>query len=250
MYQEERQLKILDYLNENINMSVHDICELLDVSRDTARRDILKLIEKGAAIRTHGGISLPVIRNTIEAYKERVLKYSTEKKDIANKALEFINEKEHYYFDVSTTVCYLAELIDKKVTVVTNSLDNLEILSEKENVNIYSTGGRLNKNNRFFYGDEVKTYIEERLFDIVFLGAGSIMQTGLYFFDKEDVVIKQAAVKQARKVVLLVDSKKFNAFTYYKGLNWDQIDIIITDRRPPLVFINIIKENGIELIIV
>lgn len=249
MYQEERQLKILDYLNENINMSVHDICELLDVSRDTARRDILKLIEKGAAIRTHGGISLPVIRNTIEAYKERVLKYSTEKKDIANKALEFINEKEHYYFDVSTTVCYLAELIDKKITVVTHSLDNIQILSENHKVNICSTGGAFNKNNRFFYGDDAKTYIENRFFDVAFLGAGAIMQDGVYLIDEEDAVIKQTVIRRARKVIVLADSKKFNILSYYKGVSWDQIDVIITDKNPPAIFLDIIEDNNIQLII-
>ena len=249
MYQEERLVKILEYLNENINMSVHDICEKLDVSRDTARRDILKLIEKGAAIRTHGGISLPIIRNKIEAYKERLQEYSEEKKNIAVKALDFIKDKEHYYFDVSTTVCYLAELIDKKVTIVTHSLDNLQILSEKENVDVYSTGGCLNKSNRFFYGDYTKSYIEERFFDAVFLGAGSIMQKGVYLLDEEDAVIKQAVVKKSRKVIVLADSKKFNILTYYKGISWNQIDVIITDKTPPLVFLDIIEENDIELII-
>lgn len=249
MYQEERLLKILEYLNENNNMSVHDICETLDVSRDTARRDILKLIEKGAAIRTHGGISLPILRTTIDAYKERLESYSEEKKDISKKALSFIKEKEHYFFDVSTTVCFLAEFLDKEVTVVTHSLDNIEILSEKENIDVYSTGGRLDKKNRFFYGEVTKEYIKERRFDVFFLGAGAIMPDGIYFVDEEDAVIKQTAAKQSEKVILLADYQKFKTFTYYKGLDFEQIDVIITDKTPPLVFLEIIEENDIELII-
>ena len=66
MYQEERLLKVLEYLSEHNYMSIHEICEMFNVSRDTARRDILKLIDQGSAMRTHGGISLPILKNTIK----------------------------------------------------------------------------------------------------------------------------------------------------------------------------------------
>lgn len=46
MHQEERILKVLAYLNEHNYMSIHDICEMFNVSRDTARRDIVRLINE------------------------------------------------------------------------------------------------------------------------------------------------------------------------------------------------------------
>ena len=85
MYQEGRLIKILEYLNKYNSISVQQICEMSNVSRDTARRDIIKLTQQGAAIRTHGGISLPVLKNTIKAYRERLESYSEEKKNIAQK---------------------------------------------------------------------------------------------------------------------------------------------------------------------
>lgn len=72
MYQEERLLLILEYLNKNQSMSVNEICDRFQISRDTARRDVLKLVEQGAAIRTHGGIALPTLNETILAYRERI----------------------------------------------------------------------------------------------------------------------------------------------------------------------------------
>lgn len=45
MYQEERMLKIVDYLQLHKRISVDDICEFFNVSRDTARRDLVKLEE-------------------------------------------------------------------------------------------------------------------------------------------------------------------------------------------------------------
>ena len=56
MYQEERLLKILEYLNYSNNLSVHEICKMFTISRDTARRDIVKLVDKGVVIRLMEGL--------------------------------------------------------------------------------------------------------------------------------------------------------------------------------------------------
>ena len=249
MYQEERLLKVLEYLNEHNYMSIHEICEMFKVSRDTARRDIVKIINQGTAIRTHGGVSLPVLKNTIKEYRERIEAYSEEKKSIAKKALEFIEEDKHYFFDVSTIVSFLAKEINQSIWVLTHSLDNIEILSEKENIHVHSIGGCLNKKNRFFYKADWVNYIEGIRFDTAVLGAASITEDGIYYVDEEDALIKQAAVKKAHTVIVLAEYGKFKSLSYYKGVNWEQIDVIITDKIPPSVFVDIIESYDIKLII-
>ncbi|BCZ44570.1 HTH-type transcriptional repressor GlcR [Clostridium gelidum] len=249
MYQEERLLKVLEYLNEHNSMSIHDICEMFNVSRDTARRDIVKLINQGTAIRTHGGISLPVLKNAIKEYRERIEAYSEEKKSISKKALEFIEEGKHYFFDVSTIVSFLAQEVDKSIWVFTHSLDNIEILSEKENINVNSIGGSLNHKNRFFYKGDCVNYFEGIRFDTAILGAASITEDGIYYVDEEDALIKQAAVKRSDIVIVLAEYEKFKCLSYYRGVNWNQIDIIITDKMPPSVFVDIIESYDIKLII-
>ena len=249
MYQEERLIKILEYLNQHNSMSIHDICELFKVSRDTARRDIVKLINEGTAIRTHGGISLPILKNTIKEYRERIEAYSEEKKSIANEALEFIEEGKHYFFDVSTTVSFLSQEINKSIWVLTHSLDNIEILSEKENIDVHSIGGRLNKRNRFFYKADYINYMDGVRFDMVILGAAAITEDGLYYVDEEDALVKQAAIKKSDVVIVLAEYEKFKYLSYYRGAKWEQIDVIITDKMPPAAFVDIIESHDIKLII-
>ena len=249
MYQEERLLKVLEYLNEHNYMSIHDICEMFDVSRDTARRDIVKLINQGTAIRTHGGISLPVLKNTIKEYRERIEAYSEEKKNIAQKALEFIEEGKHYFFDVSTIVSFLAQEINKSIWVLTHSLDNIEMLSEKENIDVNSIGGSLNKRNRFFYKADYVKYFDGIRFDAAILGAAAITEDGIYYVDEEDALIKQAAVKKSDLVIVLAEYDKFKCLSYYRGAKWEQIDVIITDKIPPAAFVDIIEAYDIKLII-
>ena len=249
MYQEERLLKVLEYLNEHNYMSIHDICEMFNVSRDTARRDIVKLINQGTAIRTHGGISLPVLKNTIKEYRERIEAYSEEKKSIAKKALEFIEEGKHYFFDVSTIVSFLAQEINQSIWVLTHSLDNIEILSEKENIDIHSIGGCLNKKNRFFYKADYVNYLDGIRFDTAILGAASITEDGIYYVDEEDSLIKQAAARKSDIVIVLAEYEKFKCLSYYRGVKWEQIDVIITDEMPPSAFVDIIESYDIKLII-
>lgn len=248
MYQEERLLKTLEYLNYSNKLSVHEICEMFDVSRDTARRDIVKLVEQGAVVRTHGGITLPGLDDTIRNYRERLEAHSEEKIRIAEKALSLVKEKEHYFFDVSTTVSFMAKQLNKLVTVFTHSLDNIEILSDNKEVSVHSIGGRLNKANRFFYNMDLKNSLEGLHFDAAFLGAAAIMPDGIYYADYEDAIIKQTSAKQSDKVILLADFEKFGRTAYYKGVDWNQIDVLITDKTPPPLYMDIINKNNIELI--
>ncbi|MTT31880.1 DeoR family transcriptional regulator [Terrilactibacillus sp. BCM23-1] len=249
MYQEERLLKILEQLNEQQSMSVNEICERFHVSRDTARRDIVKLVEKGAVIRTHGGVSLPKLNETLLAYRERVHTYSKEKMRIGAKANTLIKENQTCFFDVSTTVSYLAERLKHKVNVFTHSLDIAEILSNQDPISLFLLGGKFNVNNRFFFDMESIQQVLNINFDLAFLGAAAIMDDGVFFEDKEDAYMKQTITKRASRNVVLADYKKFKLTSYYKGIDWQDIDVIITDKMPPKVFVNKIQDVGIDLII-
>lgn len=236
-------------------MSIHTICKMMNVSRDTARRDILKLIDHGIAARSYGGISLPTLQNTIKEYRERLKERSDEKERIAEEALTWINENGHYFIDVSTTIRYLVEKIHQKIRVFTHSLDNIALLSEKENVEVYSLGGHLNKQNRFFYQAGCEKYLDTLKFDTTFLGACTIREDGMYYPDEFDASIKQRAVANADRVILLTEYEKFTAPASYSGANWrgaswDQIDMIITDQQPSSEFVKIMTDHKVQLIIV
>jgi DeoR/GlpR family transcriptional regulator of sugar metabolism len=250
MYQEERLIKILEYLDCSNNLSVHEICKMFDISRDTARRDIVRLVEEGTVMRTHGGITLPGLINTIRNYRQRLEDHSVEKRNIAERALMYIKDNEHYFFDISTTVSYLAKELNKNVTVYTHSLDNIEILSEKKDVSVNCIGGCLNKTNRFFYDIDCKSSLFGIHFDVAFLGAAAITEDGIYYANHEDAFIKQISSKQSDKVILLADFEKYGKTAYYKGLEWDQIDVIISSCMPPALYVDIIKSNNIELNII
>ena len=250
MHQEERLLAIFTYLKENQKMSIHKICEQLHVSRDTARRDILKLLEQGTVTRTYGGISLPVLKNSIKEYRERLQEGSAEKERLAQKAYEFIQPNGHYFFDVSTTVRFLAQKIDKPIWVWTHSLDNVEVLSEKDHVQVSTIGGRLQKKDRFFHHPNCSEYIRTLHFNAAFLGTATINHQGLYYTDEDDAFIKKEAIAQADCTIVLAEADKFNATSYHKAAGWAEVDILVTDAEPPQDMKRILSAHKVQVIII
>lgn len=183
----------------------------------------------------------------IPSFKERLNIHFEEKKNIAEKALMFIKENKKYFFDVSTNISILAKALNKNVTVFTHSLDNIEILSEKNVVVVEAVGGYLNKKNRFFYEPNCTDYFEGEQFDAAFFGAGAITANGIYYDDEEDAFIKKAAAKKAKKVILLAEHQKYKNAGYFKGLDLDQIDIIIMDPVSVPYFVDIINSQKINI---
>ncbi|TKH36348.1 DeoR/GlpR transcriptional regulator [Paenibacillus polymyxa] len=248
MHQEERLLKILEYLQSRNQLSNSEICDLLNISRDTARRDIIKLVHEGGVIRTHGGIALPLLKEEIRAYKERVTSATKQKMLIAKAASEYIADGDVCFMDVSTTIQLLCGQLDKNLTVYTHSLDNAEALSAKSEININLIGGKFNHENRFFYDYDTAMQLNDVFFDKAFLGAAAIMEDGVYFANRDDALVKKLVSRRAREVFLLADFKKFNLTSPFKGLNFSEIDILITNQDAPKHSLLMLQDSGVEVI--
>lgn len=126
MYQEERIYKILKLLREKKSLSNQEIMEKFNISRDTARRDILKLVDEGVAVRTHGGITIPELFSEIGYYKERINMNSSVKIELAKKASNHLKNNQVCFLDVSTTLNEICDYVKNGIYVVTHSIDNLD----------------------------------------------------------------------------------------------------------------------------
>ncbi|WP_342742026.1 DeoR/GlpR family DNA-binding transcription regulator [Sporolactobacillus nakayamae] len=249
IYQEERLVAILDYLQKARTMSVADICQRYTISRDTARRDIVKLVNQGAATRTHGGIALPDLGNKILAYRDRLQTYSEEKMRIGKKAVSYLNTDGCYFLNASTTISCMARQIDAQVSVFTQSLDVAELLSQQQNATVHLLGGKLNHENRFFFSMESARQIEQIQFDGVFLGTAAIAEDGIYYEDEEDAWISRLAAERSECTIILADHKKFDNRSRFKAFDWDTVDVLITDRTLPQPIHTLMETHGIQLIL-
>ncbi|MBC2581289.1 DeoR/GlpR family DNA-binding transcription regulator [Clostridium sp. DJ247] len=250
MYQEERMQLILEHLNENKRISVEEICNLYNVSRDTARRDLVNLERQGSILRTHGGAILPKINEQIKSYSERLLYDIEEKHKIAKLGASLVKERDTVIFDTSTTVQACAELIEnKQCTVITTSINVADIISKKTSINIIMPGGRLNSTHRFLYGAATIKMLSNYFADRAFIGVLGISENGITVADDEDAAVTKKMIEQSREVIILADHTKFNKTAVFKVCDLSEIDFIITDKQPEKSFMELLDKNNIGLII-
>lgn len=248
MFQEERLYKILELLEKRKSMTTNDIVDYFGVSRDTARRDIVKLTNQGSVLRTHGGITLPQKSRMSEFYELRINDKVEEKKRIAMAAAKIITQGDVCYFDASTTVLQLCNYCPTDIEVFSNSLNNVALL-DKRGCNVNIIGGKLNHDNKFIYGYEAVEQISSVHYDVAFLGADGIREDGLFSYKREDAVLKQVTAKNSDKIYILTDVSKFFENRTYKCCPLDDVDGIITDNHPGEELEEMLTRHGVKLIV-
>ncbi|MDQ8736614.1 DeoR/GlpR family DNA-binding transcription regulator [Paenibacillus sp. LHD-38] len=251
MFQEERINAIMEHLNQHERIDIKDICQQFEVSRDTARRDLLKMEELGLILRTHGGAVLPKKTKEIFEYKERLVRESGEKREIGHFAASLVKNGDFIMMDASTTVQFAAEnLMAENIVVVTNSIDIADVLSRKKTVRTILLGGELHSQHRFLFGNATIDKLADYQVDKLFLGACGITANGLSYPHEEDGVVKREMIKRANQVIVLADHTKFGDQMFYKIAGLEAIDLLITNQKPNREMMDKFAENHVELLVV
>ncbi|MGD6818329.1 DeoR/GlpR family DNA-binding transcription regulator [Metabacillus sp. 84] len=250
MYQEERLKAILDVLKKEKRISVDQICSIFQVSRDTARRDLVKLEELQSIIRTRGGAILPSAHHVIKDYTNRLNHVSAEKKRIGKKAAALIQAGDTIILDASTTVQACAEEISEgECTLITNSVHQAGILASKSGVRIHLLGGELQKEHGFLYGAAVLDKLSRYHVDKAFIGVVGLSGGGLTIAHEEDGMVKRKMLLQAAQVIVLADHSKMEHTDFFKFADLKEIDMLITDKEPSKKMLERLDEHKVELLI-
>lgn len=229
MYQEERIYKILEILKAKKTMTNQEIMDQFHISRDTARRDIVRLVNENLAVRTHGGITLNDVHQ-IGSYQTRKQENEEIKNEIGKIAVSLSENNKVIFFDTSTTVAALCQYVEGNIEAYTHSLDNIEILSN--HCLCQMIGGTYFKKNRYMYGSQTLNMIDQIYFDLAYVAAAAVMEDGIYVEEFEDAMIKKKVASRSQKVCLVVDHSKFNKKSSYKALAFQDIDVLVVDWLP------------------
>lgn len=248
MYQEERIYQILELLKVKKTLTNQDIMKEFHVSRDTARRDILKLVDEGKAQRTHGGITLLSIHDQIGEYHIRQKQNILIKKQLAKQAIQYLTVHKVCFFDVSTTVLEICHLVPHHIEAYSHSIANIEALCQ--HCSSYMIGGKYHTANRFMYGSQTINMLDSIYFDFAYMGAAAIKEDGIYVEDLEDAAIKKKIAQRCACICVVVDSTKYEKSSTYRALEWKDIHIITTNKIPPKHILKAIRNAGCALDIV
>ena len=236
----------MNLLRKKKSLSKQEIMSTFNISRDTARRDIICLVEQ-KSLYAHMVVSPYLQCNFVKASKnEQILKNSN--KDLLGKvASSYIKKNAICYLDTSTTVQYMCKYIKEKSTIYSNSIDIIEQLKDNAALDLHLLGGKLNPVNRYFYGSETLATLDNIRFDIAFLGAASITEDGFYTFENEDAAIKHLIAKNSTLTCVLADSGKFLLQPAYKFGKLSDVDIVLTTKMPPKAIVTALAKANCSL---
>ncbi len=86
--------------------------------------------------------------------------------------------------------------------------------------------------------------------DVAFVGANGVSAGfGLSTPDADEAAVKAAIVRSARRVVLLVDSSKFDEETLVSFASLEDIDALITDSAPTGALAAAFADADVEVVI-
>ena len=221
-----------------------EIMDQFHISRDTARRDIVRLVSENLAVRTHGGITLNDVHQ-IGNYQTRKQENEEIKNEIGKTAVSLIENNKVIFFDTSTTVAALCQYVESDIEAYSHSLDNIEILSN--HCLCQMIGGTYFKKNRYMYGSQTLNMIDQIYFDLAYVAAAAVMEDGVYVEEFEDAMIKKKVASRSQKVCLVVDHSKFNKKSSYKALAFQDIDVIVVDWLPD-TYREKIEQAGCQII--
>ena len=236
MFAEERLDKILQILNEKGKVSVNDLSKKFTLTKDAIRKDLQKLEKIGKLKRTYGGAILQreIARNI--KVLNRINKDIDAKKNIINKSLKLIEEKDTIFLDISSTNLVLASALaelEKPLTIVTNMLDIMNKLSNSPQIKLIGIGGVYNSELNGYIGAAAIEQIKLYRIDKAFIGTAgiNIKEKNLSTFDTEDGLTKKEIIKVSKEIILLANSSKFNQDGNYVFADLDVLNCIVTDLK-------------------
>ncbi|WEG73043.1 DeoR/GlpR family DNA-binding transcription regulator [Vagococcus intermedius] len=250
MNRSKRIEKIVAIVEKEKEVKVSLLPERVEASRDTIRRDIIYLAELGVIERTHGYIKLAANYKKLETYNRRLVAATESKLILAKLAKSLLKQQQTIYLDVSTTIATLAEqLTDMPLNVFTNSLDVINELVTKEQIQTYTFGGKLNTQSRYIQTTDISLDMQMVQFDYCLISAPSISEDGIFYAYPDDFYFKKLLRKQSKKLVLLVDDSKFDNNHNFKVFGFEDIDLVIANRSLPSNIMAKLKQHNVKILL-
>jgi DeoR family myo-inositol catabolism operon transcriptional repressor len=244
MIKDKRINKIEEYIIEHSSVSLEELMEVFQVSKNTVRRDIQELVDRGDFQKVYGGITVKQDKRTrLESFQTRQVRNQDEKKRIGRVASSYIQDGDIIFIDSGTTTIEIIKFLsNKQITVVTNNIDFIVNALPYENLNIITIGGILERKTNSF---GTMKYINKAFM----ASTGVSISNGVTNASPLESELKTSIVKRCGEVFLLVDNTKFDKYGLMTYCELNEIDYLVTNKKPSEAYYDYAKDNHIELVI-
>lgn len=231
-----RQEEIKELLSIRDKMSVDAIAEHFKVTGATIRADIRDMEKRQEVTRSHGIVSLirPFVLDL--NVKEKIFINTEQKNKIGILAAAMIQDHDSIIITSGTTMEAMARHVASKgeLNVVTPSISIALTLAQKENIDVFTLGGKIQKTSMSVRNHYSMLGLENVMASKLFMSCdGFDISTGVITAMQEEAILTKAMMHASNQVILLADSTKLGKTGFGRICDMKDIDILITDSDIP-----------------
>lgn len=250
MYLSPRLEKILELAKQNERVLVDDLAVKFKVTPQTIRKDLNDLCEQRLLTRIHGGAEFPSGTANVE-YEERRQIAAKEKASIGLAAAALIPNEASLFINIGTTTEAVSEALLEHdgLMVITNNINVANRMRVYKHIEVVMAGGVVRSADGGIVGETAVDFIRQFKVDFAIIGSSALDRDGaLLDFDIREVKVAQAIIENARNVILVADSTKYDRSAPVRIAHLSQVDTFVTDKCEHKHIRDICEENDVLLI--
>jgi DeoR/GlpR family transcriptional regulator of sugar metabolism len=253
LYRQERLDAVGKKLQETGYVSVTELSASLEVSAVTIRSDLEFLERAGLLLRTHGGaVPMHLSEGTL-SFAVRQGTNVQAKEHIGAAAAALVSDGEAIVLDSSTTAWHMARclLTRRDLTVVTTGLYVALELLRAPGISVIIAGGPIWREAASVVGQWDSEILRAgNLQKGFFGGRGLTLAEGLTDAHPAEAELKRQLVAAVREVNVILDASKLGKVAFASCAATSEIDRVITERDAPADLVAMLRERGIDVILV
>ncbi len=248
----QRRERIQEYLAVHQIARTADLCEMLDTSEATVRRDLEWLEQEGILERTHGGAILNQRLTSEPEYLQRVQKNPEEKRAIGALAASLIADGDIVFINSGTTTTQVIQQIraNANITVFTNNLNAALELGEA-GFQHHLLGGEYQPTSKSTAGRFAIENLRQVYADKAIIGVDgiSLKHGGTVPTNAEAEVVRAMIERTKGEIIVVADYSKWGVVSNFQVAAIDEIDKLVTDDKFDPSAIEELAEHDVETLI-
>ncbi len=232
MWAEERHRRIVSHLMTAGHIEAETLTALLQVSKETIRRDLLHLETQGMLRRVHGG-AVSAEPDAEKPFSVRRRAWVDAKRQIAAAAARLVRPGQCCFIDAGTTTALLAEALTEiaDITVITNSVEvAMTLRAANRAADVVLLGGSISLDVPATYGELTLSEIARFHADLAIVSPVGIDRgAGLTYYHVGEAEVARAMFRNAGRHMILADHSKLGCTSRVVICPCAEVDVLVTD---------------------
>jgi DeoR family transcriptional regulator, fructose operon transcriptional repressor len=246
----ERQLRLRELLVNEEFLSLNSLCEQLDASRSSLRRDLIELEKAGVIRKVHGGAIALNSRDESLDFRKLSNSHHEEKVRIGKRTASLVEDGQTLIVGGGSTAVEVARhLINRPVQIITNSLPVAQLFWDSRQVEVTLTGGYLYPRAGLQLGPICERMLAGVAADVLVMGIRGVTQSGLSDSNSLIVGSIRKMIEVSRKVIIVADHSKFGCESMLHVADLRELDVIVSDTALSSEFQAMIRNNSVECVL-